>query len=119
MDIATQRKWDNAVRGYDLMNGFGPERRWEPWKRQLFSHMAGNVLFLAIGTGQDIQFFPPGRRITGMLSGMVVGMRAASGPMSTGAAVALGAALSTRRSPPARSVQCRTRSMVYALWVAY
>ena len=64
MDIATQRKWDNAVRGYDLMNGFGPERRWEPWKRQLFSQMAGNVLFLAIGTGQDIQFFPAGRRIT-------------------------------------------------------
>jgi ubiquinone/menaquinone biosynthesis C-methylase UbiE len=64
MDIATQRKWDGAVRGYDLMNGFGPERRWEPWKRRLFSEMQGDVLFLAIGTGQDIQFFPPGRHIT-------------------------------------------------------
>ena len=64
MDIATQRKWDGAVRGYDLMNGFGSERRWEPWKRRLFSEMQGNVLFLAIGTGQDIQFFPPGQHIT-------------------------------------------------------
>jgi len=64
MDIATQRKWDGAVRGYDLMNGFGPERRWEPWKRLLFSEMQGKVLFLAIGTGQDIQFFPPGQHIT-------------------------------------------------------
>jgi ubiquinone/menaquinone biosynthesis C-methylase UbiE len=64
MDIATQRKWNGAVRGYDLMNGFGPERRWEPWKRRLFSEMQGNVLFLAIGTGQDIQFFPPGQHIT-------------------------------------------------------
>jgi ubiquinone/menaquinone biosynthesis C-methylase UbiE len=64
MDIATQRKWDGAVRLYDLMNGFGPERRWEPWKQRLFSEMQGDVLFLAIGTGQDIQFFPPGRHIT-------------------------------------------------------
>jgi len=64
MDRETQRKWDGAVRGYDLMNGFGPERRWEPWKRRLFSAMDGNILFLAIGTGQDIQFFPPGRDIT-------------------------------------------------------
>ena len=64
MDLETQRKWDGAVAGYDLMNGFGPERRWEPWKRRLFSAMDGNILFLAIGTGQDIQFFPPGQHIT-------------------------------------------------------
>ena len=64
MDFETRRKWDNAVRGYDLMNGFGPEWRWAPWKRRLFSAMEGKVLFLAIGTGQDIQFFPPDRDIT-------------------------------------------------------
>lgn len=64
MDLETQRKWDSAVPGYDLMNGFGAERRWEPWKRRLFSAMDGRILFLAIGTGQDIQFFPPGRHIT-------------------------------------------------------
>ena len=64
MDDATRRKWDHAVRGYDLMNGYGPEWRWAPWKRQLFSEMKGKVLFLAVGTGQDIQFFPPGREIT-------------------------------------------------------
>ena len=46
------------------MNGYGPEWRWTPWKRRLFSAMEGKVLFLAIGTGQDIQFFPPGREIT-------------------------------------------------------
>lgn len=64
MDLATQRKWDRAARGYDLMNGYGPEWRWAPWKRQLFSTMEGQVLFLAIGTGQDIQFFPSGQEIT-------------------------------------------------------
>ncbi len=64
MDLATQRKWDRAARGYDLMNGYGPEWRWAPWKRRLFSTMEGQVLFLAIGTGQDIQFFPSGQEIT-------------------------------------------------------
>ena len=64
MDIATSKKWDNAVRGYDFMNGHGPEWRWAPWKHRLFAAMEGKVLFMAIGTGQDIQFFPPGRDIT-------------------------------------------------------
>lgn len=64
MDAATRRKWNGAVRGYDLMSGFGAERRWAPSKRRLFSSMQGEVLFLAVGTGLDIQFFPPGRRIT-------------------------------------------------------
>ena len=73
MDLATRRTWDNAVRGYDLMNGYGPEWRWAPWKRRLFSAMKGNVLFLAIGTGQDIQFFPPGRQITAIdISGQMI-----------------------------------------------
>ena len=60
MDLVTKRKWDNVARGYDLMNGFGPEWRWDPFKRRLFSMMWGKVLFAAVGTGQDIQFFPTG-----------------------------------------------------------
>ena len=66
MDVLTRRKWDRAARAYDLVNGYGPERRWAPFKRRLFALMRGNVVFAAIGTGQDIQFFPPGRRITGI-----------------------------------------------------
>ena len=63
IDTATERKWNGVVRGYDVMNGYGPEWRWAPWKRRLFSTMQGKVLFLAVGTGQDIQFFPPDRLI--------------------------------------------------------
>ncbi len=66
MDIETRRKWDNAARGYALMNGRGPEWRWAPPKRRLFSEMSGRVLFLAVGPGLDIQFFPPGREIVGL-----------------------------------------------------
>ena len=66
MDLLTQKKWDRAARHYDLMNRYGPEIRWEPFKRRLFSLMWGKVLFVAVGTGQDIQFFPSGQDITGI-----------------------------------------------------
>jgi ubiquinone/menaquinone biosynthesis C-methylase UbiE len=67
MDLVTKKKWDRASANFDLMAGYGPEKRWEPYKRDLFSRMGdGRILFLAIGTGLDIQFFPEGRRITGI-----------------------------------------------------
>lgn len=61
---ATQKKWDRAARSYDFMTGFGPDKRWAPYKKALFSDMRGRILFLALGTGLDIQFFPPGQDIT-------------------------------------------------------
>lgn len=67
MDLVTKAKWDKASANFDLMAGYGPEKRWEPFKRALFSKMGeGRILFLAIGTGLDIPFFPPGRSITGI-----------------------------------------------------
>ena len=57
------------------MNGFGPEQRWEPFKRRMFSLMWGKILFAAIGTGQDIQFFPHGQDIVGIdISGQMLEM---------------------------------------------
>ena len=66
MDLVTKKKWDKAAKTFDLMGGFGPEKRWEPDKRKLFSNMKGRVLFVAIGTGLDIPFFPPGQDIVGL-----------------------------------------------------
>ncbi|MGD2137833.1 MAG: class I SAM-dependent methyltransferase [Gammaproteobacteria bacterium] len=65
MDESTQRKWDFSARFYDLL-AWGPERRWADEKRKLFANMRGKVLFVAVGTGQDIRFFPPGRDIVGI-----------------------------------------------------
>lgn len=62
----TRKKWDAAARSFDLLNGRGPELRWAPYKRELFSAMHGRILFLAVGTGLDIQFFPPGQDIIGI-----------------------------------------------------
>jgi ubiquinone/menaquinone biosynthesis C-methylase UbiE len=67
MDLVTQKKWDKAAPTFDLMAGFGAEKRWEPVKRKLFSNMGdGEILFLAVGTGLDVPFFPEGRNITGI-----------------------------------------------------
>ncbi len=64
MDSRTQAKWDKAAPNFDLMASKGAETRWKPYKEDLFSHMNGKVLFLALGTGLDIATFPTGQTIT-------------------------------------------------------
>ena len=66
MDTVTQEKWDRAARSFDWMSSRGPEWRWGPAKRKVFQRMRpdGKILFLALGTGLDIQSFPPGCNIT-------------------------------------------------------
>jgi ubiquinone/menaquinone biosynthesis C-methylase UbiE len=64
VDTYTQSKWDKAASTFDMMAGKGGERRWRPFKQELFKHMQGRVLFLALGTGLDIDTFPPGKSIT-------------------------------------------------------
>jgi ubiquinone/menaquinone biosynthesis C-methylase UbiE len=65
MDKSTKNKWDFSSSFYDLL-AYGPERRWAPDKRDIFANMHGKVLFVAVGTGQDIHCFPPGRNIIGI-----------------------------------------------------
>ena len=65
MREATRKKWDFSASFYDLL-AYGPERRWAAAKRALFANMEGRILFVAVGTGQDIRFFPPGRDIVGI-----------------------------------------------------
>jgi ubiquinone/menaquinone biosynthesis C-methylase UbiE len=63
-DDVTRAKWDKAAPNFDIMAGRGAEKRWEPDKRELFSNMRGKILFLALGTGLDIETFPRGQTIT-------------------------------------------------------
>ena len=64
MDTDTQAKWDRAAPNFDLMAGGGAEERWRPSKEDLFGHMNGRILFLALGTGLDIEAFPTGKSIS-------------------------------------------------------
>lgn len=66
MDRQTQAKWDRAAPNFDFMAGRGAEDRWRPAKQELFSHMQGRILFMALGTGLDIPTFPPGQDITAL-----------------------------------------------------
>lgn len=65
MASIAQNKWDKASGGYDLFSR-GAERRWEAVKRESLANLRGRVLFLAVGTGLEVPFFPPGLDITGM-----------------------------------------------------
>jgi ubiquinone/menaquinone biosynthesis C-methylase UbiE len=60
-----QAKWDKASGGYDRLSR-GAERRWEDVKRESLSKVRGRVLFLAVGTGLEVRFFPPGADVTGI-----------------------------------------------------
>jgi len=64
MDEHTQAKWDKVAPTFDIMAGKGAEKRWQPFKDELFANMNGRILFLALGTGLDIPTFPPGQDIT-------------------------------------------------------
>lgn len=63
-DLATRAKWDRLAPRFDSMAAKGAEARWKPYKQALFSNMEGRILFLALGTGLDIPFFPKGQDIT-------------------------------------------------------
>jgi len=60
-----QQKWDRASRTYDWF-AFGDNLRHGEQKRELFAKARGRTLFVAIGTGQDIPFFPPGLDIVAL-----------------------------------------------------
>jgi ubiquinone/menaquinone biosynthesis C-methylase UbiE len=65
MASIAQRRWDKASSTYDLFSR-GAERRWETAKLESLSHVGGRVLFLAVGTGLEVPFFPARLDITGV-----------------------------------------------------
>jgi len=66
VDAVTQAKWDKLAPRFDTMASAGAEKRWAPDKGALFAGMEGKVLFLALGTGLDIPFFPKGLSIAAL-----------------------------------------------------
>lgn len=58
-------KWDNAARTFDVMNR-GIELRYGGKKREWFSRSSGRTLLVAVGTGLDLEYFPPGQKVFGI-----------------------------------------------------
>ena len=63
--MTLREKWDRASRTYDLLT-FGEDLRQGDDKRALFSRARGRTIFVAVGTGNDFKFFPPGLDITAL-----------------------------------------------------
>jgi len=59
----SKQSYDGVARVFDLLRG-GDMRRWGPDQRTLFKNLKGKVLYIGIGTGQEIVNFPPGLDIT-------------------------------------------------------
>jgi ubiquinone/menaquinone biosynthesis C-methylase UbiE len=60
-----REKWDRASRTYDVMT-FGDDLRHGEEKRCLFARAGGRTIFVAVGTGNDIKFLPPGLDVVGL-----------------------------------------------------
>ncbi|MBT3923105.1 MAG: class I SAM-dependent methyltransferase [Nitrospina sp.] len=59
----TAKSYDGVARVFDLLRA-GDMRRWEPAQQTLFKNLKGRILYVGIGTGQEIVNFPPGLDIT-------------------------------------------------------
>lgn len=64
-DTITRDKWDKASKSFDLF-AYADDRRYGPYKTELFKKIRGNTLMVAAGTGNDFKFFPPGLTITAL-----------------------------------------------------
>ncbi len=59
----TTKPYDGVAKYFDLFRA-GDMRRWGPSQRILFKNLRGKVLYIGIGTGQEIVNFPAGLDIT-------------------------------------------------------
>ena len=57
------KSYDGVAKFFDFFRA-GDMRRWGPDQRALFKNLKGRVLYIGIGTGQEIVNFPPGLDIT-------------------------------------------------------
>ena len=63
MDV--REKYDRSSRTYNLIT-FGEDLRQGDDKRRLFSCARGRTIFVAVGTGNDLKYLPPGLDIVGL-----------------------------------------------------
>jgi ubiquinone/menaquinone biosynthesis C-methylase UbiE len=60
-----KERWNRTSRTYDWLT-FGEDLRQGADKRRLFAKARGRTILIAVGTGADIKFLPPGLDIVGI-----------------------------------------------------
>ncbi len=58
-----KQSYDRVAKVFDFLRA-GDMRRWEIHQKSLFEHLAGKVLYVGTGTGQETVNFPPDLDIT-------------------------------------------------------
>jgi ubiquinone/menaquinone biosynthesis C-methylase UbiE len=58
----SKQSYDGVAKVFDYF-AVGDMRRWGPSQRFLFKNLKGRILYIGIGTGQEIVNFPPGLNI--------------------------------------------------------
>jgi len=61
--MAEKAKFDRIAKNYDFLKS-GDTRRWAKAQLKFFRQLRGRVLYVGIGTGQEIAHFPAGLHIT-------------------------------------------------------
>lgn len=58
----TRARYNRVARVYDVLDGLS-ERRFGPWRTQLWAQAAGEILEVGVGTGRNFPYYPPGSRV--------------------------------------------------------
>ena len=61
-----QRKYDQTSRIYDLLDWVLEYSRYRECRREVWTHTQGTILDAGIGTGRNIDFYPPDADVTGI-----------------------------------------------------
>ncbi len=61
----TKARYDRFARFYDLFEGMN-EKRYKPWRKELWSRARGSVLEVGVGTGKNLTYHPRSAQVTGI-----------------------------------------------------
>lgn len=61
-----RRRYNRFARVYDLMDGMMESKKARAWRERLWSLAEGRILEVGVGTGRNLQFYPPGASVTGI-----------------------------------------------------
>jgi len=63
---STSSRYSRIARAYDVLDLPFEYLRYRPLRRMLFAGLSGHILDAGVGTGRNMEFYPPGAEVTGI-----------------------------------------------------